>query len=119
LQVWHPHSTTLHCVESVYCVSADDKRSDCAEEETGHRCCGASGDVGETGVLREVRGGLLELLIVEGQEGGARLRDASAIRSVNRKVSDDVACDLVSLIQYLLTFQYLCLAVRPFVSPGA
>jgi hypothetical protein len=38
----------------------------------GHRYCGASGDVRETGVRGDEHGslnGLLELLIVEGQEG--------------------------------------------------
>jgi len=57
------------CVD---CVSADDKRSACTEEEMGHRCCRASGDVRETRVLGEEHwslNGLLELLIIEGQEG--------------------------------------------------
>ena len=85
----------------VVCVSADDKRSGCTKEEMGHRCCRASGDVRETRVLQvgEEHGSLnrlLELLVVEGQEG------SRTTRSANRKVSDDVACDLVILIQYLL-----------------
>jgi hypothetical protein len=34
---------------------------------------------------------------------GARIHGASGIRSINRKVSDDVACDLAPLLQYFLT----------------
>jgi hypothetical protein len=94
----------------VYCGSADAKRSGCREEEMGHRCCGASGDVREIGVLGEERGslnGLLEHSSSRVRKEGARLGGASGIRSVNRKVSDDVACDLVTLIQYLLAILIL------------
>jgi hypothetical protein len=56
------------CCMYVNCVSVDDKRSGCTEEEMGHRCCGASGDVREIGVQRSLDG-LLEQLIVERQEG--------------------------------------------------
>jgi hypothetical protein len=66
-----PPALYFKCVD---CVSVDDKGSSCTEteEQMGYRCCGASGDVRETGDLGEEHGslsGLLELLIVEGQEG--------------------------------------------------
>jgi hypothetical protein len=51
--------------------------------------------------------GLLEHSSSRVRKEGARLGGASGIRSVNRKVSDDVACDLVTLIQYLLAILIL------------
>ena len=71
----------------------------------GHQCCGVSGNIRETGLLGEERAlkGFLELLIVEGQE---RRRTSlwhqwDSVHD-NREVSDDVACDFSTLIQYLL-----------------
>ena len=68
----------------------------------GRHHYGVCGDVAETGVLGEEHRSLNGLSSLRVKKEGARLHGASRIRSVNRKVLDDFAGDLVTLIQYFL-----------------
>jgi hypothetical protein len=73
---------------------------------------GTGVDVRETGVLGEEPGSLnrlLELLIVKRRcvrKEGAQLCGASGILSVKGKVSDDVACDMVTWPSYDTYWQF-------------